>query len=640
MKRFLALLFITLLTSFLSIGNKISDSLSALARTEKDGDTKLHLLLALCDLYRTYPADSLFLYSQKAAEISKKSGNKYLVGKSHFYLGVYYYKISRLDQVKEIVHFIKEQVSDLKSFEDKQLINKANILLGGVNIKENKQKDGMSLYYDVLAHAIDIRDSASYFMAINGIGWANMELGRYNDAIFWFHKGISIPATPLYERYKPNMYNNIASCYGSINKVNFAKHYAIEALSLSEKYGDLFCIANGLNILGNVYIFEKNTDKAIECLTRATKIRKTSGDPFFIVSDMSQLALLYASNKKFDEAIQLSEETIRIAEEKNIDAKLPFLYFTLAEIYSQKGDYKNAYLTQLKINSIKDKRYETASAEKIAELQVKYETSVKENTIQRQRFELSKKNYLLYSSIGLFLLIAIAGFVAYRNSIQKEALKLQTVLAKQREDNARAILEVEEKERSRFAAELHDGLGPMLSAVKYNLSELSNKIDTLNHEERTSFQKAMNILDESCKEVRQVSHNIMPHTLLKKGLSNAVRDFISKVENKNLHVSLYLSGLDDPIDSKVEIAVYRIIQESVNNVIKHAEATKLDISLTKDEEGLTGAIEDNGKGFNVKEVKNSGIGLDNIISRIRFLHGHVDIDSRPGNGTLIAFHIP
>lgn len=640
MQRLLILLVFALSASFISVANKASDSLSSLARKENNPAAKLNLLLILCDRYRTYPGDSLYSYSQKAIETSEKLGNKQLVAKTHLYLSVYYYKISQLDSVKGIIRHIKKLIPPPQNIEDKQVLNKADIILGGVNIKENKQKEAMSVYYDVLARATDIRDSASYFMALNGIGWANMELGRYNDAIYWLHKGIAIPASDFYERYKTNMYNNIASCYGSINKINIAKYYAIQGLALSEKHEDLFCIANGLNILANVYILENNTDKAIECLTRATEIRKASGDPFFIVSDMSQLSLLYASHKDFEKAIQLSDEAIRIAEEKNMDAKLPFLYNTFSEIYSQKGDYKNAYLTQLKLNNIKDKRYQTASAEKLAELQVKYETSVKENTIQKQRFELSKKNYMLYGSIGVFLLIAAVGLIAYRSSIQKEALKLQTVLAKQREDNARAILEVEEKERSRFAAELHDGLGPMLSAVKYNLSELSGKIEAFSSEEKKVFEKAMNILDESCKEVRQVSHNIMPHTLLKKGLNNAIRDFVSKIENKNLQVHLYLSGLDENLDSKVEVAAYRIIQESVNNVLKHADATKLDISLTKDEDGLTGAIEDNGKGFNVKNVKTGGIGLSNIISRIQFLHGNVDIDSRPGNGTLIAFHIP
>lgn len=640
MRRLFILFVFALSASFISFANKASDSLSGLAQKENNLKKKADLLLTLCSLYRTYPTDSLFSYSHRAIEASEKYGDTYLLTKSHLYLGVYYYKTSQLDSVKNMILYIRQQISTPKNVSEKQLLNKADILLGGVNIKENKQKEALAVYYDVLTRAGDIKDSSSYLWALNGIGWAYMELGRYNDAIYWFHKGIAIPVSDLYEPYKTNMYNNIASCYGSVNKINIAKHYAIQGVALSEKHQDLFCIANGLNILGNVYILENNTGKAIECISRATAIRKTSGDPFFIVSDMSQLSLLYASDKNFEEAIQLSDEAIRIAEEKSIDAKLPFLYNTLSEIYSQKGDYKNAYLTQLKLNNIKDKRYQTASAEKLAELQVKYETSIKENTIQKQRFELSKKNYMLYGSVGLFLLIAAIGFIAYRSSIQKEALKLQTVLARQREDNARAILEVEEKERSRFAAELHDGLGPMLSAVKYNLSELSDKEEFFSDEEKISFQKAMNILDESCREVRQVSHDIMPQTLLKKGLSNAIRDFVSKIENKNLQVHLYLSGLDEDMDPKVKIAAYRIIQESVNNVIKHADATQLDISLTKDEDGLTGAIEDNGKGFNVKEVQNNGIGLSNIISRIQFLHGHVDIDSRTGNGTLIAFHIP
>ena len=635
------LLLVCILFPFVSSGSRTSDSLSVLIRAEKNNDRQLHLLVALCDLHRTYPVDSLHAYAQKAIEVAEKA-NDPRIDLFRYYLALYYYKTSKLDSVKQIILPLKRRLSSARTINDRQLLNRVTLLLGGVNIKENTQREAMSAYYEVLPRAAEIKDSASYLIAINGVGWANMELGRCNEAIKWFHKGIAISTSDGYERFKTNMYANIASCYGDIGKVNIAKHYAVEALRISEKHEDLFCIANGLNILGNIYILEKNINKAIECLARATEVRKASGDPFFIVSDMSQLALLYAGNREFEKGIRLSREAIEIAEKRNIDAKLPFLYNSLAQVYFQKEDFKNAYLTLVKLNNIKDKRYENASAEKIAELQVKYETSVKENTIQKQRFELSKKSYMLYSSIGLLLLVAGIGFIGYKNFTQQQALRLQTALAKQQEENARAILEVEEKERSRFAAELHDGLGPLLSAVKYNLSGLSHKLDSLSNEEKLVFQKTMNMLDESCKEVRQVSHNIMPHSLLKKGLGNAIREFISKIDNKNLQVHLYLSGLDNSIDPKVEIAAYRIIQESINNVIKHADATKLDITLSRDDEGLSGAVEDNGKGFDVNKAGNieGGIGLRNMLSRVQFLHGHLEIDSRPGNGTLIAFHIP
>jgi two-component system, NarL family, sensor kinase len=149
------------------------------------------------------------------------------------------------------------------------------------------------------------------------------------------------------------------------------------------------------------------------------------------------------------------------------------------------------------------------------------------------------------------------------------------------------------------------------------------------------------LVDESCKEVRSVSHQMMPNALLKSGLASAIREFIDKIDNRILKINLYTEGLDERLEENTETVLYRVIQECVNNVIKHAGANQLDISLLKDPDGISATIEDNGKGFNTtNQQKFDGIGLKNIKSRVEFLKGTVDFDSSEGNGTLVAIHIP
>src|SRR5690606_33018770 len=155
MRRFFLLLIFAVFVSFITRANKATDSLSLLIQKEKNNPARLSLLFGLCDMYRTYTADSLYSYSQRTIDAAEQSKSKFLLAKSYLYLGIYYYKTSRLDSVKQIIAYIKKQISSPRSFAEKQLVNKANILLGGVNIKENKQKEAMSLYYDVLAKAID-----------------------------------------------------------------------------------------------------------------------------------------------------------------------------------------------------------------------------------------------------------------------------------------------------------------------------------------------------------------------------------------------------------------------------------------------------------------------------------------------------
>ena len=181
----------------------------------------------------------------------------------------------------------------------------------------------------------------------------------------------------------------------------------------------------------------------------------------------------------------------------------------------------------------------------------------------------------------------------------------------------------------------------MFSAVKMNLSALTDDINFKNEESKMMFGKTMNLVDESCKEVRVISHQMAPNVLLKAGLASAVRDFISKIDARKLKINLETFGLQERIDQSVETVLYRIIQETVNNVIKHSGANILDIQLSKDEEGINAMIEDNGKGFDSSQLgKFEGIGLKNIRTRVNFLKGNVDFSSSPGKGTLISIFIP
>jgi two-component system NarL family sensor kinase len=188
---------------------------------------------------------------------------------------------------------------------------------------------------------------------------------------------------------------------------------------------------------------------------------------------------------------------------------------------------------------------------------------------------------------------------------------------------------------------LHDGVGQMMSAARMNLSSYYNTAKIDDGEQSASLANIIQLVDDSCKEVRAVSHSMMPSALLNKGLPDAVDELTSKINSKELQVSFYSEGFTERLNTTTETILYRVIQECINNSIKHAEASTLDISLINDKDGISVTIEDNGKGFsNEPQQKEEGMGLSNIRSRILFLKGTVDIDSSPGNGTLVAIHVP
>ena len=148
-------------------------------------------------------------------------------------------------------------------------------------------------------------------------------------------------------------------------------------------------------------------------------------------------------------------------------------------------------------------------------------------------------------------------------------------------------------------------------------------------------------MDTSCKELRSISHQMASDVLIKLGIVAAIKDFIQNIDQNLLKTNFQSVGLDERISSGIETVLYRIVQESVNNVIKHAKATHLDIQLLKEAHELTLIIEDNGVGFNINEMENfNGIGLRNIKSRIEYLKGTIDFDSAPNRGTVISIFVP
>ncbi len=316
-------------------------------------------------------------------------------------------------------------------------------------------------------------------------------------------------------------------------------------------------------------------------------------------------------------------------------------YNELASVAQRQGHYQEAYEYFLKRSYLRDSLFAMEKTKQIEELNTKYESAKKEQQIQQQDSRLRMQNFLFIGIAGLILLIGLLINSQYRRNKLRQEANMKTELMKQQEMSVKAVIEAEENERQRIAKDLHDGVGQMMSAAKMNLSAFESEVKFANEEQKQSLEKVIQLVDESCKEVRTVSHIMMPNALLKKNLAAAIRDFVDKLNNKTLQAHVHTEGLDDRMDSNIETVLYRVIQECVHNAIKHAGATTLDISLIRDKDGISGTIEDNGKGFDVADKENfEGIGLKNITTRIEYLKGTVDFDTAPGRGTVVAFHVP
>jgi len=390
-----------------------------------------------------------------------------------------------------------------------------------------------------------------------------------------------------------------------------------------------------------VYKYQKDYEGSLEYNFKALALSQKTGDRWMSAATYNNIGNLYGEMGEYQNALYYCKKGLAIATEINAIEIVESAYDSMASAAEKADDFKSAYNFHKLYMATKDKFINTESTRQLSELNIKYETERKQKLIQQQQFAISRRNTTIAIIASLFVVALIIGFQFYSRYRLKQDAVLQAEVMKQQDIATKGIIEAEEKERKRIAADLHDGVGQLFSAVRLNLSSLMDRVVINNADELALAEKTIAMVDESCKEVRTIAHQMMPNILLKTGLASAINDFISKIDSHQLKVNLEAFGLDERLDNNIEIVLYRVVQECVNNVIKHSKANRLDINLLRENGYVTVSIEDNGRGFNIADKPQSdGIGLKNIITRVEYLKGTVDISSAPGKGTSIVIEVP
>jgi len=413
------------------------------------------------------------------------------------------------------------------------------------------------------------------------------------------------------------------------------------SLKISRDMKNSVGVAYALNFIAGVQTIQKKYNEAENNLLQALEIRKNLKDSFSIALTYTDLGATLNARGDYAKATGYLDASNRIADRIHYPELMSNNYNELSSIAEKQGNYQRSLEYFKKKAAIRDSLFSMEKTKQIEELNTKYQTVKNQQIIEQQRNRISRQNFLFLGIAGLVLMIALLSWSQYKRYKLRKETQLKTEIIKQQELATKAVIEAEEVERQRIARDLHDGVGQMMSAAKMNLSAFESDIKFNGEEQRHSFEKIIGLVDESCKEVRHVSHNMMPNVLLKKSLVSALQDFIDKIDKKTLDIHLYTEGLDNRLDSNTETVLYRVIQECVNNVIKHSGATLLDISVIRDKDGVSATIEDNGTGFDSTAIeKREGIGLKNIRTRVEYLKGTVEFDSASGKGTAVSLHVP
>ncbi len=495
--------------------------------------------------------------------------------------------------------------------------------------------------YKALAMYEKLGDSIGIAGAYGNLANNCTRLKQFPKAIELVNKAILYASKLDDKRMLANSYNTLATIYGEQNQDSLELLYTQKSFNLYNQIENTKGLASCSSNLSEIYVKKNMFDSAQKYSILGIAFCKEIEDNQNLGSLYYHLAQSYSKQKKFTNALTAADSSIFYALQTGDKLQLSYAYEEKSKIYFSQNNFKEAYDNLNKYTSLNDSIFNEKMSSGIAEMQTKYETSKKEQIIEQQKFELTKKQYWIYGSLGLLVLISALSFFYFKNNKLKNEKRLQAELLTQQSLNTKAIIDAEEKERKRIAGDLHDGIGQLFSAVKMNLEMLVEKYVPKQTDAMQLSEKTLAMVDESCTEVRSIAHQMMPNALIKAGLVSALRDFVNQIPTEKLKISIETKGLEERLESNTETVLYRVIQESVNNVIKHANATELHITLLRDASEVTVAIEDNGKGFDTKQKdKFEGIGLKNMITRIEYLKGNVEISSSPNKGTSVSIYVP
>jgi len=632
-------LFLWLAVLPLSAQNNNIDSLKMVLRSAQSAPDSAQALVELCWEFRFINADSARQYGIQALELSQKRGLKEFEVQALHNIGVTHEAQGNYSQALEYelkaLAFRREIGDELKT---------ANTLnnIGIIYDEQGNYIRALEYYHEARKIYEKLNDEKKIAMVLVNMAIVLKAQGEYEKVIDYYHEALTI-----YQRLKNEFgvavcYSNLGSVYNYLPDYDSALHYSLKAMKEFERQNIQQFLSSSLTNAGMAYDKLGDKEKAKEYLLRAKEMYQRYDNKKELAFVMIYLSKVYRSEGLLQLAEKEAAEGLAIASTINALQQVMEARLALAEISAAKNDFRKAYDNHVQYEVVKDSIYQQDKARQIAELQTEYETVKKENQIlQLKQVNELKDARLNQSIITIILLVAILGGILtfgflWKNRITlKQQAELQATRASLRESQLRAVIGSQEEERKRFAADLHDGFGQMISALRLSLS--NEKVD--NH----TLQHALGVLNDMNVEIRNIAFNLMPQVLMKGGLEEALKEFALRINRSGgVNVSVTAFDLDNAMAAEHRIALYRICQEWVNNVIKYSGGNQISIQLVKHPEELVLTIEDNGKGFDPTALMESqGNGWKNINSRLHMIKGSLEIDTQKDRqGTTLIISVP
>lgn len=573
-------------------------------------------------------------FAFKALELSIKSKNNSLIALSYQNLGTAYYKRNLLDSAGIYCRKAEEVYREIGDTIPLGFVYKE---LGNIEADKGNYKMSLEFYQRSLKLYEKISDIHNQAIIYSNIGALYINLGDIDRMFQYSSKALDLFRVEKHKLGIASCLTNIAEYYFYMNDTAKIVSSLEEAVQLFQECGATISEANSLGSLGDYYSqYALDQEKALCYYKRSMELLNPTDNNNLRMDNYRKISLAYYKKQDYTQSLEFAMKAFEVADTSNLSF-MQMNYYLLTYIYMGLRDFPNGEFSFDKYVELSNEVNHENRIKEIAEMEVKFETEKKEKEIIQLTIEKKLRTIMMLSLVGFILLGSVVAYFVLHNNKQKriiteqkysELLKTQQLLATQ------SVLSGEETERRRLARDMHDGLGGMLSGIKLKLSNLKGNY-FLDEEGKINFDNAIKSLDLSVTELRRIAHNLMPEVLIKYGLKEAISDFCTSLnQGSGVIIEFRFYGTESRVDQNIEITVFRIIQELVNNSLKHSGAKQILVQLVQEATRISITVQDNGNGFDLHQVDESrSVGLNSIKSRVAAMKGIIDIHTSPGKGT-------
>ncbi len=547
----------------------------------------------------------------------------------------------KLDSAKILIDKAYALVIDKKDVRSRTqtglLINR----YAGIYQINQKYDSAVARYLEAVAIFTELKDEPKLIYSFYNLSGIYNFLEDGEKAIFYARETRRVGVNSKDPEFAIRTLIALGDAFVSIKEYDSVLQTGEIGLKMASEQNMPFAHAKFHLLLG-IYYTEKGKlyDSAINHFTVALESFRAIQTKYDEAIVLQQMGNAYLRKSDYGNAVIYTRQAVTLSKELSLDQVLKLSLLDLVEAEEKLGNINESHTYLKEYVSVNDTLSARNNRKIASDLEAKYQSQKKELLLLSQEKTIRQKNLLNYLLAASIVSIILIFFLSYRTYHQKQKLQQQKISELETEKKlaaTEAVLKGEEKERTRLARDLHDGLGGMLSGIKHSFQNMKGNL-VMNPENHQSFERGLDMLDTSIKEMRRVAHNLMPEALVKFGLNTALKDFCNDINQSGvLKINYQSIGLENAvIEQTTAITIYRIVQELINNSIKHAYAKTAIVQVSKLNEKLSVTVEDDGKGFDIALLKQSrGIGWDSIQNRVEFLKGKIDVQSGLGKGTSV-----